>query len=137
MVDHEVSNGARAVWLDERDLFSDVDIYGQIVTERGVVDVPPIAAPGSPLQLGRPHPTPARDVVSLSLSCASEGPANIAIFDGAGRVVRSLPSLPCGATRSVSWDGRDADGRIVPAGIYFVRAKAGSEMAARAVVLVR
>jgi len=39
---HDVSqNGARVVWLDERDVAKDgIDLYGQIVTERGRVDVP-------------------------------------------------------------------------------------------------
>jgi flagellar hook assembly protein FlgD len=53
----------------------------------------------------------------------------VAILDAAGRVVLALPLAAGGAT----WDGRDASGRSVPAGRYWIRA-AG---AARGVPLVR
>jgi hypothetical protein len=50
------------------------------------------------------------------------------VRDALGRTVRALwsgmvscPALP------LTWDGRDDDGRAVPAGLYLVDARVGSE----------
>jgi hypothetical protein len=49
------------------------------------------------------------------------------IFDRCGKLVRSLsvsrPSVP--GPRSLSWDGTDKSGRLLPAGIYFLREEGG------------
>ncbi|MFB3909713.1 MAG: FlgD immunoglobulin-like domain containing protein [Candidatus Eisenbacteria bacterium] len=50
---------------------------------------------------------------------------SLEIYDTAGRVVRRL--LMSGAASSVTWDGRDAQGRRLPRGIYLVRGQAGDE----------
>jgi flagellar hook assembly protein FlgD len=46
----------------------------------------------------------------------------VSVFDVAGRQIRTLEdrSVPAG-WHAVQWDGRDASGRAVAAGIYFVR----------------
>jgi hypothetical protein len=67
------------------------------------------------------------------------GPADVAIYDMTGRVVRRLVagSLPSGV-RSVGWDGRDENGLPVGAGNYFVRLVAGAGVTAtKRLTLVR
>lgn len=44
-------------------------------------------------------------------------PVSLSILSPDGRMVRNLP-----ASTSPSWDGRDASGRLVPRGVYMVRA---------------
>jgi len=58
--------------------------------------------------------------------------------DVGGRRVRTLArgALAAGAHR-LEWDGRDAAGRPVAAGVYFVRAEAGDARATRRFVRVR
>lgn len=60
------------------------------------------------------------------------------VFDLAGRriVVLSRGTLPAGPV-TLSWDGRGADGRRQPDGIYFVRVKAGADVVTRRIALVK
>jgi hypothetical protein len=64
-------------------------------------------------------PNPFRTAISLQLTPGS--PAELTIFDAAGRRVRSFPaaSRRLSAVGSFLWDGRDAAGREVAPGIYF------------------
>jgi hypothetical protein len=49
------------------------------------------------------------------------------IFDGCGNLVRSLsiPYSSLSGSRSLSWDGTDRLGRLLPAGMYFLREEGG------------
>jgi len=61
------------------------------------------------------------------------------VIDVAGRIVRTLRSdapLPAGE-QGVSWDGLDASGRHAPEGLYVMQVRAGSEVKAAKLVLVR
>ena len=82
-----------------------------------------------------PNPTMGRVLLRLPEGGASEA---IAIFDAAGRQVRSLDlSARTGGWREAEWDGHDAAGRAVPAGVYWARATWSGREAASRVVLVR
>ena len=53
-------------------------------------------------------------------------PTEVALFDPAGRRIRTLVSQAFTAgAQSSSWDGRDDAGRPVASGIYFLRALTG------------
>jgi glucose/arabinose dehydrogenase len=83
------------------------------------VDVPP-STPAS-LSLSA-APTPFRGETELSFALASAGSVRLAMYDITGREVRVLLSgtAPAGVSR-VRWDGADASGQPVPAGIYLAR----------------
>ena len=136
---HDVSqNGARVVWLDERDVANDgIDLYGQIVTERGRVDVPVPSTAGRALNLGPARPTPSRGTVALALDCAAPGGVRLDVVDLAGRGVRVLGRRSCGAGTTVRWDGRNDRGQPVAPGVYFVRAISATGSVSRRVVLAR
>jgi hypothetical protein len=74
--------------------------------------------------------------VELSLSAGA--PADLAVYDVTGRLVRTLlrGSLSTG-THALQWDGRDDAGRSVPPACYFVRVEAGSEHAVLKIVRVK
>lgn len=56
-----------------------------------------------------------------------EGPVSVEIRDVRGRVVRSLLSAADAVSaRRLEWDGRDQEGKLVAAGVYFVRATSKS-----------
>jgi hypothetical protein len=60
------------------------------------------------------------------------------LFDVAGRRLRSLRApVDGGGHGAVHWDGRDAHGRVVGPGVYFVRLRAGEQVATRKIVRVR
>ena len=69
------------------------------------------------------HPNPARAGTAISLQLTAYGPAQVSVFDAAGRLVRSLAirQSPIADRHSCSWDGRDALGRLCPPGVYVCR----------------
>ncbi len=63
----------------------------------------------------------------------SAGTITIEIVDSAGQVVDRMPVEAAGAGNVAwSWDGRNADGAIAPAGTYKIRAVAGSGASSQA-----
>lgn len=79
-------------------------------------------------------PNPFSERVSFSVS-VPEGPATLQILDVRGRRVRSLSSsLVLGGHREISWDGTDARGKPLPAGVYFVRLETREGVLTRKVV---
>lgn len=66
------------------------------------------------------RPNPFRGRTELACSRTGAGPASIWIQDVSGRQVRELvPSSRQPGLGTVVWDGRDAAGNDVPAGVYF------------------
>lgn len=63
----------------------------------------------------------------LELELAAASPSTeITVTDDAGRALRTLRVGPLAAGRhAIDWDGRDAAGRPLPAGVYGVRIRAG------------
>jgi VCBS repeat-containing protein len=65
-------------------------------------------------------PNPSNGRTSLRFSTPAQGDVQLVIYDVRGRLVRSLTNGTRGVgTHIVDWDGRDRDGRNVPAGTYF------------------
>ncbi len=105
---------------------------------------PPIVTAAGPQPAARslawlpPRPNPVRDRVTLSLRFARPGRATVDVFDAAGRLVRRLleaEAVP--GEMQLGWDARNANGRDVPPGLYFVRAEAGAERALLRLAVVR
>jgi flagellar basal-body rod modification protein FlgD len=62
----------------------------------------------------------------------------VRVFDGTGRLVRDLsPGAMSAGTRGLRWDGRDQAGRLAPAGLYWIEARAGEWRARTRVTLAR
>jgi flagellar hook assembly protein FlgD len=60
------------------------------------------------------------------------------VHDISGRLVQRLESGPRQrGFHAVRWDGTDRSGRIVPAGVYFVRFSAGGKVSTGRLILVR
>jgi hypothetical protein len=89
----------------------------------------PVLAGNAPLRV---FPNPARDVATISLA-APQRTTSVEIHDLAGRLVRSLDAAVDGAR----WDTRDATGRRVPSGVYFVRVHMGDSVESGRVTVVR
>jgi hypothetical protein len=78
------------------------------------------------------EPSPFQRVVNIRCGPGLVGTLSLNIFDAAGRAVRRLPSA-----RDGTWDGRDESGSLLPAGAYFIEARAGSERRVVQVLLAR
>ena len=65
---------------------------------------------------------PCRRAVRFTVRDADGRPApSLLVYDARGRLVRALPA----ASGTASWDLRAADGRLVPAGVYWVQTARG------------
>ncbi len=89
----------------------------------------PVASRAASGLMASPNPGRGRQTVTGAALGGTD--RFVLILDAAGRRVARLP----GSRRGASWDGRDAAGRAVPAGVYFARLEGDSD--GRAVKLVR
>jgi hypothetical protein len=72
--------------------------------------------------LRAPTPNPFRGAATIRFGLAHAGEVQLELFDLAGRRIRTLAQGPHAAgSHAVTWDGRDAGGQHVAAGVYFVR----------------
>ncbi len=104
------------------------------------IDDPPSSQPTIPLQtrLRETYPNPFNPSTTIKYGLADEGPVSLTVYNLAGRLVRVLvqESLAAGQHQAV-WRGRDAQGRVVAAGVYFVRLKAAGVVDTRRITLVK
>ena len=77
-------------------------------------------------ELYRPFPVPFSRSVTIRYSLANDVPAKFEVFDRIGRQVRSWAvSRRPSVVSQVTWDGRDAHGRGLADGVYFLKFTAG------------
>jgi hypothetical protein len=96
----------------------------RLVAEGGASATATIELPaGFGLQLlaNLPNPFRAGDGTELRFLMPQRGIATLRFYDVAGRLVRELRSDEPAGLRTQRWDGRDASGRSVAAGVYYVR----------------
>jgi len=81
------------------------------------VGVPAVPRPTG-LAIAGVAPNPSAGAATVRFARGTEGTIEALVADAAGRIVRSWR----GRADAWTWDGRDASGRLVPAGVYLVRA---------------
>ena len=82
-------------------------------------------------------PNPSRGSINLTLESPAGGYDALDLLDVTGRIVRRLGSgAASGGRWIVRWDGRDASGQRMPAGLYFARVRARSGTAVLRVALI-
>jgi len=67
----------------------------------------------------------------------SQFPISLSIYDACGRIIRSFPSSLLSLHSSVTWDGRDEEGKSISAGIYFCHLKQGKKDITKKILLVK
>jgi flagellar hook assembly protein FlgD len=83
-------------------------------------------------------PNPFTGETHLRFELAAAADVKLAIYDPAGRVVRTLLSGERQAGRHVAvWDGRDEQARSVAPGLYFYRLEADHRVTGGKVILTR
>jgi hypothetical protein len=95
------------------------------------------AAPAS-LLIEAPRPNPVRTTAAFGYTLPEKARVELAIYDATGRARSVLADAVQSAGRHVvSWDGRDARGARLPAGVYFVRLSFGQRVETQKFVLAR
>ncbi|MBM3286985.1 MAG: DUF362 domain-containing protein [Candidatus Eisenbacteria bacterium] len=102
------------------------DVPGETETQTGTTFLAPSV------------PNPFRERTSIRFRMGHGGLAAVAIYDVSGRLVRDLGERSYGeGYATVPWDGRDADGRAVAAGVYLARLSTDSGTRSRRLVRSR
>lgn len=121
----------------EYQLGPDTQFLDNVTLSGGAVGVESGARPPR-LTVQLPSPNPSRGAVNVQFVSPVSGGGTVEIFDASGRQVAALARGHFSAGPHVlRWDGRDANGIMAAAGLYWVRVRVGSEIASRAIVRIR
>ncbi|MBD3349728.1 MAG: T9SS type A sorting domain-containing protein, partial [Candidatus Eisenbacteria bacterium] len=106
-----------------------------VQAESGILDV---ESGASTVTLASPSPNPTDGSVSLRFYLPESAPVDMAVYDVAGRMVKTLTRCAAGAGwQTASWDGTDARGKSAASGVYLCRLEAGGAVATRKMILLR
>jgi hypothetical protein len=85
-----------------------------------------------------PNPFSKLTNISFGIGYAAKG-IEIMIYGATGRLIKnfSIPAVPSLLLVKVIWDGTDNFGKIIPAGVYFVRLKCLDFVSETKIILVR
>lgn len=110
-----------------------------VLANFGAVGVEEIAA-ANPLtfDLAQNQPNPFGPATRVDFSIPAKANVSLAIYDVTGRAVRTLAEGAREAGRySIPWDGRDATGARVSAGVYFYRLTSEGETLTRKMTILK
>jgi hypothetical protein len=115
--------GLRKLWVRGQD---DQGNWGPAAAFEVQVNAPSLvdAAGGVPgvTFLAQSAPNPSAASTTIAFGLPRPGTITLDVFDPRGRLVKRLAQGPHGAgVHRTSWDGRDASGTRVSAGVYFYR----------------
>ena len=90
-------------------------------------------------RLGTCVPNPFNPLTRIEYELARAGMVDLAVYDLKGRLVRRLEAgrVVEAGRHWAQWDGRDASGRSVAAGVYFYRMRCDSYTATRRMTLLK
>lgn len=87
------------------------------------------------LRFGSIYPNPSRSQSTVQYVLPKAGHTRVSIHDLLGRRVAVLADrLEEAGSHSATWEGRDARGRAVPAGVYWALLESGGEAVSRKLV---
>jgi hypothetical protein len=136
----EAENGEAAIYRYDEQGWHRLDSYYQngyvsaAIDEGGIYvlgDGPGISSPELPavLQLEGSFPNPFQSETMIRFSLPAAGHVNLRVYDMSGRLVRTLADGDMNAaSHAITWDGRDHNGDLVGAGVYFCRLEAAGQI---------
>jgi hypothetical protein len=84
------------------------------------------------------YPNPFNPETQISYQLATSGYISLNIYDLLGREIKTLVSEDqASGNYSVSWNGRDESGNIVPSGIYLYSLKAGNFIQSKKMIMMK
>jgi len=129
-VDFQIGPDGSLYWLQQFASGSFTGINGSLRRVRWTgptADAPPAVSTGLRLAAS---PNPARGAMRFALTLPQAGHAELAVFDlGGRRVATLLDGHERAGAREVVWQGQDASGRELPAGVYLTRLRTGAATA--------
>ena len=89
--------------------------------------------PATRLQV-KAYPSPFVDELRIEAQSSKQGPLKVTVHNLRGQLLQSYQST---SGTGLVWDGRDASGRAVPAGIYFIRVSQDGSSAVSKVLRIK
>lgn len=90
------------------------------------------------LDPNQPNPFATLTTVRYAIPAGSDVPIFLGVYDLNGRLVRELVrNRQSPGQYSITWNGTDDDGRLLSAGVYFVRFQAPNILQHRRIVMLR
>ncbi len=85
------------------------------------------------------YPNPFNPATTIVYSIEKDGPVTLAVYDAAGRRIRTLlnAKMTEAGTHTISWDGLDDKGSSVSSGVYFCRFLADDTRSSAKMILLR
>ncbi len=84
------------------------------------------------------YPSPFNPITHIEFSLSAASDVRLMVYDLLGREVNTLIDSPLEAGRhTVSWNGRDQQGRLVSSGVYFYRLKTEDSEQTRKMILMK
>jgi hypothetical protein len=97
-----------------------------------------VTTPALNYSLSPNYPNPFYSTTRIDFSLPDAGVVTLRVYDVSGRLVRTLINKKLGSKRySEEWDGRDASGRKVPSGAYYIRLESNNKTLSRKAVLLK
>ncbi len=95
--------------------------------------------PGIKTGLQGTYPNPFNPATTIAYSIEKDGPVTLAVYDIAGRRVRTLlnAKMTEAGSYTVTWDGLDDRGNNVSSGVYFCRFSSGETDSSTKMILLR
>jgi len=91
-----------------------------------------------PFEVRRHYPDPARGALSIVVNAPNATTVDCAVYGPDGRRVRDLRNVSLGSgANTLTWDGRDDSGALVPTGVYLFRVERGGYQQAGKVTVLR
>lgn len=132
--DAEVSIGSTYYYWLEGVEFNSSEFFGPVSVTLDA-NVPPAWPELTALQSAYPNPFKASANTNIRVSLKESESGTLTIYDIRGQIVRTF-ALNQGPN-TVSWNGRDAQGRLCGSGIYFYRLNTPSLSQTRKVVIIK
>jgi hypothetical protein len=128
----DVGRGAQLLRLELTDLAGNRTVWERRVDLAGLVPLP------SSYVLHQNHPNPFNPGTVIRFEVPEEAEVRLTIYNMLGQEVQTLLSRRVDAGRyTVTWDGLDARGRAVGAGVYVYRLETRRFVTARKMVLLK
>jgi hypothetical protein len=95
--------------------------------------------PGVKTGLQGTYPNPFNPTTTIAYSIVKDGPVTLAVYDAAGRLIRTLidGKITEAGTHTITWDGLDDKGNSVSSGVYFCRFSAENTDSSTKMILLR
>lgn len=123
---------------NEFDLHYDLRSASNKVLGRGAGQAGPLSGAPATFALFANYPNPVSNATNIVFALPTPSGVSLDVYDAGGRLVHNLAKGTFDSGYHViGWDGRNASGDPLPAGVYFYQIRANDQVSTRKLILAR